>query len=205
VTRVKLTTKEQGTLGSRLSKRPAKHLYLYAQRLRLAPFMENNSKTLYLRRIRQVIIGSKRSLSIRKNLHIKMWLNMNYLKMNFLSEEVRNKLVYLPTVTREEFPLSSLNEQKMIVVDPCSYTDLINIGSVTKDLGMPEIIFEDDRFMICGTITSYVARTLWVFLRYREVLLERNFSELGDTWENWRHCEKSGLPLSKRWEFSMRW
>jgi ferredoxin--NADP+ reductase len=47
-------------------------------------------------------------------------------------------LIYYPTVTREKFD----NNGRL--------TDLLRIGKLTADIGLPQINPETDRFMICG-------------------------------------------------------
>ena len=52
---------------------------------------------------------------------------------------MREKLIYYPTVTREKFE----NNGRL--------TDLLRIGRLTADIGLPSINAETDRFMICGS------------------------------------------------------
>ena len=57
----------------------------------------------------------------------------------FFGDLVREKLVYYPTVTREDFPTQG------------RLTDLMESGKITEDLNLPEFNLEHDRFMICGS------------------------------------------------------
>lgn len=57
----------------------------------------------------------------------------------FLGEMVREKLVYYPTVTREEFR----NKGRV--------TDLITSGKIFDDLELPKFNKETDRMMLCGS------------------------------------------------------
>jgi len=57
----------------------------------------------------------------------------------YLGDMIRDQLTYYPTVTREEFE----NQGRV--------TDLIESGDLTRNLGMPELSLEDDRFMVCGS------------------------------------------------------
>lgn len=57
----------------------------------------------------------------------------------YFGEEVRNKLIYYPMVTREEYS----NQGRI--------TDLIRSGKLFTDLGLPPINSEHDRAMICGS------------------------------------------------------
>lgn len=57
----------------------------------------------------------------------------------FFGEEVRQKLIYYPTVTREPF----INQGRL--------TDLINSGKLFEDINLPSLNPIDDRVMICGS------------------------------------------------------
>lgn len=57
----------------------------------------------------------------------------------YFGEMVDGKLVYYPTVTREEFR----NRGRL--------TDAMKNGKLTADLGLPEFSLENDRFMVCGS------------------------------------------------------
>jgi ferredoxin--NADP+ reductase len=59
-------------------------------------------------------------------------------KNEFIGEQVREKLIYYPTVTREPF-----RHQGRL-------TDLINSGKLFEDIGLPRLNPVDDRIMICG-------------------------------------------------------
>ncbi|WP_394166971.1 ferredoxin--NADP reductase [Neptunomonas phycophila] len=57
----------------------------------------------------------------------------------YLGDMVREKLLYYPTVTREQFR----NNGRL--------TDLMITGKLTNDLGLPNLNVETDRFMLCGS------------------------------------------------------
>ncbi len=57
----------------------------------------------------------------------------------YFGEEVRNKLIYYPTVTREHFR----NQGRL--------TDLINSDKLYEDIALPTLNPTDDRVMICGS------------------------------------------------------
>ena len=57
----------------------------------------------------------------------------------FFGEQVREKLIYYPTVTREPFR----NQGRL--------TDLIRSGKLAEDIGLPQLNPVDDRVMICGS------------------------------------------------------
>ena len=60
-------------------------------------------------------------------------------KNEFLGEEIKNKLLYYPSVTREAFR----NQGRL--------TTLIEMGKLTNDLGLPQLNPEHDRVMLCGS------------------------------------------------------
>src|SRR6185312_7111625 len=57
----------------------------------------------------------------------------------FFGEEVKEKLLYYPTVTREPFR----NQGRI--------TDLIETGKLAADVGLPALNAAEDRVMICGS------------------------------------------------------
>ncbi|HEX5538519.1 MAG TPA: ferredoxin--NADP reductase, partial [Methylophilaceae bacterium] len=57
----------------------------------------------------------------------------------FFGDEVRDKLIYYPTVTREPFR----NQGRL--------TDLIESGKLFTDIGLPPLDPACDRAMICGS------------------------------------------------------
>ena len=57
----------------------------------------------------------------------------------YFGEVVKNKLIYYPTITREPYK----NNGRL--------TDLLTTGKLAKDIGLPPLNTEDDRFMLCGS------------------------------------------------------
>jgi ferredoxin--NADP+ reductase len=57
----------------------------------------------------------------------------------FLGEDVRNKLIYYPTVTREAFT----NQGRL--------TELLQSGKLLDDIGLPPLNPATDRAMLCGS------------------------------------------------------
>ena len=57
----------------------------------------------------------------------------------FFGEQVKNQLIYYPTVTREEFR----NQGRL--------TDLMENGKLFQDIGLPPLNPETDRAMLCGS------------------------------------------------------
>ena len=57
----------------------------------------------------------------------------------FLGEMVRDKLIYYPIVSREDYKHHG------------RLTDLMRSGKLFADIGLPPINKEDDRAMLCGS------------------------------------------------------
>ena len=61
------------------------------------------------------------------------------MRHEFLGEYACNSLIYYPTVTREPFKTRG------------RITDLIESGALFRDIGLPALNHESDRFMLCGS------------------------------------------------------
>lgn len=92
----------------------------------------------------------------------------------YFGEMIDGKLLYYPTVTREEFR----NQGRL--------TDLMTSGKLFEDLGLPQPSLEDDRFMLCGSPAMLKDTTdildSWGFKETRaghigEYVIERAFVE----------------------------
>ncbi len=57
----------------------------------------------------------------------------------YFGEQIREQLIYYPTVTREPYR----NQGRL--------SDLMNSGKLFEDIGLPPPNLEDDRFMLCGS------------------------------------------------------
>jgi ferredoxin--NADP+ reductase len=116
---------------------PGKHLYLIATGTGLAPFLsiirdpeiyENFDKVILTHGCRFVDELAYRDIIT------------NHLPNNeYFGDLIREKLVYYPTVTREKFQTNG------------RLTDLLRLGRLAKDVGLPPLNPADDRFMICGS------------------------------------------------------
>ena len=117
--------------------KPAKNLYLFSTGTGLAPYMSLIQDIEVYDRFEKVILVH----GVRKvdDLAYKDFIENELPKNEFFGDEVKNKLIYYPTVTREAFK----NEGRL--------TDLIKSGKLFKDIGLEKMNPIDDRAMICGS------------------------------------------------------
>lgn len=117
--------------------KPGKNLYLLSTGTGLAPFMSViQDIEAYDRFEKIVLIHGVRYVS---ELAYADFIEKELPNNEFFGEFVREKLIYYPTVTREEFR----NQGRL--------TDLINSGKLFDDIGLPPLNPVDDRAMICGS------------------------------------------------------
>ena len=116
--------------------RPGRNLYLVGTGTGLAPFLSLvRDPEVYERFERVIVTHTVREVA-----------DLNY--REFLGHELRNdpdlgeliapKLIYYPTVTRENFPTRG------------RITDLIESGRIFRDIGLPPLDKASDRLMLCG-------------------------------------------------------
>ena len=122
------------TVGNML---PGKNLYLFSTGTGLAPFLsiirdpevyEAFDKIILTHGVRNV-----NELAYRES------INEHLPNNEYFGEEVREKLIYYPTVTREEYEFQG------------RITDLIESGKFSQDIGLPPLNPEFDRAMLCGS------------------------------------------------------
>jgi ferredoxin--NADP+ reductase len=117
--------------------RPGKRLYLLATGTGLAPFLSIIRDPVTYERFEKVVIahGVRRENDLAYRSFIEEELPEHIL----VGEQVRQQLLYYPTVTREPYR----NRGRL--------TDLVENGTLARDLCLPAIAAEDDRFMLCGS------------------------------------------------------
>ncbi len=116
---------------------PGRNLYLIATGTGLAPFMSIiKDPETYERFERVVLTHGCRQVD---ELAYQRLITAELPGDEYLGEMVRQKLLYYPTVTREKYH----NNGRL--------TDLLRIGKLSADLGLPPVNPDDDRFMICGS------------------------------------------------------
>jgi ferredoxin--NADP+ reductase len=117
--------------------KPGKNLYLFSTGTGLAPFMSViQDPEAYERYEKIVLIHGVRYVS---ELAYEGFITRELPQNEFFGEEVRNKLIYYPTVTREPYR----NQGRL--------TDLIESGKLFEDIGLPPLDPAVDRGMICGS------------------------------------------------------
>ena len=116
---------------------PGKHLYLIATGTGLAPFLSIiRDPEIYEQYDKIVLTHGCRNID---ELAYRELITEHLPHHEYLGQDIRDKLVYYPTVTREKFE----NNGRL--------TDLLRIGKLAKDVGLPPVNPDDDRFMICGS------------------------------------------------------
>ncbi len=116
---------------------PGKNLYLIATGTGLAPFLSIiRDPEIYEHYDKVILTHGCRHV---EELAYRELITEHLPNHEYLGEDVREKLVYYPTVTREEF----VNNGRL--------TDLLRVGKLPADVGLDPINPENDRFMICGS------------------------------------------------------
>ncbi|SDI95043.1 ferredoxin--NADP reductase [Billgrantia gudaonensis] len=116
---------------------PGRHLYLLATGTGLAPFMSViQDPETYERFAKVVLVHGVRRVS---ELAYSDFITRELPAHEYLGDEIRDKLIYYPTVTREAFHTQG------------RLTDHIRSGKLAEDTGLPALDPQRDRAMICGS------------------------------------------------------
>ncbi|MCQ8277207.1 ferredoxin--NADP reductase [Acetobacteraceae bacterium KSS8] len=135
--------------------RPGRNLYLLATGTGLAPFMALIKDPAVYERFDRVILAH--GVRVSGELAYANRIRHELPKDEFLGEDVAAKLLYYPTVTREEYQTTG------------RLTDLIESGKMFTDLNIDPIDPEHDRVMICGSEA--------MLADLKQMLEERGFDE----------------------------
>ncbi len=116
---------------------PGRNLYLLSTGTGLAPFLSIIKDPELYEKYERVILthGTRTVAELAYDELIRNSLPEN----EFFGEQVKEKLLYYPTVTREPFRNSG------------RLTTLIEEGKLFRDLGLPDLDAQQDRVMICGS------------------------------------------------------
>ena len=117
--------------------KPGRHLYLLGTGTGLAPFMSIIQDPETYERFEKIVVAH----GVRKvsDLAYTQFITEELRQHEWLGEQVREKLIYHPTVTREEFRIRG------------RITDQIADGSLATLVGLPPLDPASDRFMLCGS------------------------------------------------------
>ncbi|MGC3873917.1 ferredoxin--NADP reductase [Halomonas sp. GXIMD04776] len=116
---------------------PGRNLYLLSTGTGLAPFMSLiQDPEVYERFEKIVLVHGVRHVN---ELAYADFISKTLPDHEYLGDEIRDKLIYYPTVTREEFHTMG------------RLTDHISTGKLFEDVGVPTLDPRQDRAMICGS------------------------------------------------------
>ena len=116
---------------------PGRNLFLLGTGTGLAPFLSIiKDPETYQRFDRIVLTHGVRNV---EDLAYRDYVTRELPNHEFLGEMIREKLLYYPAVTREDFPTRG------------RLTDLMASDRMTADLGLAPLDREHDRAMICGS------------------------------------------------------
>ncbi len=131
-----MSTKPTGTLVTDYLL-PGKRLYMLSTGTGLAPFMSIiKDPETYEKYEKVILVHGVRNVN---ELAYDDFITRELPQNEFFGDEVKEKLLYYPTVTRESFR----NQGRI--------TDLMISGKLFSDLGVPPMSIEEDRFMLCGS------------------------------------------------------
>ncbi|MDQ1092863.1 ferredoxin--NADP+ reductase [Xanthomonas sacchari] len=116
---------------------PGRHLYLLGTGTGLAPWLSVIKDPETYERFDKVILTH--GVRFEKDLAYRDYFEKELPQHEFLGETIREKLLYYPAVTREDFR----NRGRL--------TELIESGAMQRTLGLPPLNPEHDRAMICGS------------------------------------------------------
>jgi ferredoxin--NADP+ reductase len=114
-----------------------RNLYLISTGTGLAPFISIIQDPSVYEKFDNVILTH--GVRYVSELAYQQFINQDLPQNEFFGEEVKQKLIYYPTVTREEFKTQG------------RLTDAMSSGKLFDDIGLPKADPEQDRFMICGS------------------------------------------------------
>src|ERR1700678_4367943 len=117
--------------------KPGKRLYLLSSGTGLAPFMSLIKDPDVYERFEQVVLVH--GVRYRSELAYRDYIEWELTHHEYLGEQVRKQLAYVPTVTRQRFR----HEGRI--------TSLIETSKLFEDINMPGLDPATDRGMICGS------------------------------------------------------
>lgn len=116
---------------------PGENLYLFGTGTGLAPFMSIIKAPETYERFEKVILVH--GVRIVSELAYKDAIETELPVHEYLGDDISSKLIYYPTVTREQFPTRG------------RLTELVESGRMFDDLGLSPLDPARDRAMVCGS------------------------------------------------------
>ncbi|MFT5258688.1 MAG: ferredoxin--NADP+ reductase [Saprospiraceae bacterium] len=133
--RVYVSTKPTGTLTKdRLL--PGKNLYLLSSGTGIAPFMAIIKDPEVYNAFDKIILTH--SVRYKSELAYQDEILNGLPNNEYFGDDVKEKLIYYPTVTREDYTTTA------------RLTTMLASGQLASDNGLPPLSLENDRFMMCG-------------------------------------------------------
>ncbi|MFT7208199.1 MAG: ferredoxin--NADP+ reductase [Pseudohongiellaceae bacterium] len=114
-----------------------RNLYLISTGTGLAPFISIIQDPETYEKFDNVIVTH--GVRYASELAYQKFIQHDLPNNEFFGEEVREKLIYYPSVTREDYATQG------------RLTDAMSTGKLFTDIGLPQADPEHDRFMICGS------------------------------------------------------
>jgi len=158
-----ISNKPVGTLVVR-DLRPGRTLYLLATGTGLAPFMSIVQDPETYEKFDRVVLAH--GVRTRQELAYAEFITEQLPQDPYLGEEIRAKLLYYPTVTREPFR----NMGRL--------TGLMESGKLAEDLGLSALDPIHDRAMICGS--AAMLNDMSALLDARGFAISPGIGEQGD-------------------------
>jgi len=160
---IQVSRKPTGTLLLRDLK-PGKRLYLLSSGTGLAPFMSLVKDPETYQRFEKVVLvhGAR----YRSELAYRDFIEWDLAHHEYLGEQVRNQLMYVPTVTRERFRTEG------------RVTSLLESWQPFLELGLPPLDAAVDRAMVCGS--PAMLKDVAALLDARGFQISPRVGELGD-------------------------
>lgn len=117
---------------------PGKNLYLLSTGTGIAPFLSITKDPEVYDQFEKVILVH--GVRYKKDLAYYDRFTKELPEHEYLGELVKEKLIYYPVVSREEYPHRG------------HITDLMKSGKMFADIGLPMMNPEHDRAMLCGSL-----------------------------------------------------
>lgn len=142
-----VTTRPTGTLVPGYLNE-GQHLYLLSTGTGLAPFMSIIRDPFIYDHFEKIILVH--CVRYASELAYQQEIVSILPENEYYGDLVREKLIYYPSVTRENIPESGHENNESILMHHERITTLITSGKLSRDIGLPALNTDSDRFMLCG-------------------------------------------------------